>query len=368
MIKNKRVAIVCDRIKDMWWAEVVLEQFLEIFPQADIFTSVFWQKDNKVFKWRKIKSSFIQSIPFLNKSHKLALILRPIAFESFDLSSYDIVISSSSAESKGVITKPDTLFICYCHTPTRYFWSHYHEYLNMMEFWLLNIVWRYLMPKIVHKLRTRDFCAAQRPDKFIANSKNTASRIKKYYSREAKVIYPCIDTSVFKTNNKKQDFYLYIGRCIPYKKFDLIVEAFNKNKKKIVIVTNTDNKLYRDLQNNSKKNIERKLNISREQTINLLASTKAFLFPPEEDFWLLPLEAMASWTPVIAYKKWWALETVIDGENWVFFNEQTSESLNLAIEKFETMSFDYKKIRKHAINFDKKVFKKHIVSFVEKNL
>ena len=367
-IENKKIAIVCDWIKDMWWAEVVLEQFLEIFPEADIFTSVFFQDNNPIFKGREINTSFIQKIPFLNKSHKLALTLRPLAFESFDLSEYDIVISSTSAESKWIITKPDTLQICYCHTPTRYFWSHYHEYLHMMEFWILNPIWKWLMPRIVHKLRQWDFVAAQRPDYFIANSKNTAKRISKYYDRESELIYPCIDTEQFKFNENKEDFYLYVWRCIPYKKFDLIVDAFNKNWRKIILVTNTNNKLYRELKEKSKANIEWRLNISRDETIELFSKTKAFLFPPEEDFWIVPIEAMACWTPVITYSKWWALETVIDKKTWVYFDKQTTNSLNIAIEKFEEMSFDYKEIRNHAMKFDKEVFRKNILDFISSKI
>lgn len=360
-----RIAIVCDWIKDMWWAEVVLAQFLEIFPEADIFTSVFFAEDNEIFKWRNIKTSFIQKIPFLNKSHKLALTLRPLAFESFDLSEYDLVISSTSAESKGVITKPETLHICYCHTPTRYFWSHYHEYINMMEFGILNPIWKWLMPKIVHKLRIWDFVASKRPDYFIANSKNTAKRIEKYYKRDAKVIYPCLDIEKIPFSEKKQDYYFYNGRCIPYKKFDLVVDAFNKNGKKLIIATNTDNKLYKYLKEKSAPNIKWIL-LWDIKEINLLHSkAKAFLFPPEEDFWLVPIAAMATWTPVIAYGKWWALESVIDWETWVFFEEQTVDSLNKAIEKFEKMKFDYKNIRKHSEKFSKENFKKDILDFIK---
>jgi len=365
----KKIAIVCDWIKDWGWAEVVLEQFLEIFPQADIFTSVFFQDNNTIFKNRKITTSFIQKIPILNKSHKLALTLRPLAFESFDLSEYDIVISSTSAESKGVITKPNCLQICYCHTPTRYFWSHYHEYLKMMEFWgFLNFIWKLTAPKIIHKLRQWDFVAAQRPDYFIANSKNTKNRITKYYDRESEVIYPSIDIDKFKLNEKKEDFYLYVWRCIPYKKFDLIVDTFNENWKKIILVTNTDNKLYKELKNKSKSNIDWKLNISREETKELFSKSKAFLFPPEEDFWLVPVEAMVCWTPVIAYNKWGALETVIDWKTWLFFDKQTTTSLNKTIEKFEKMNFNYNEIRKHAEKFDKKIFKEKLLDFINKKL
>ncbi len=361
-----KVAIVCDWIKDMWWAEVVLSQLIEIFPDAHIFTSIFFQENNPIFKWKTIKTSFIQKIPFLNKSHKLALMLRPLAFESFDFSSYDLVISSSSAESKWIITKSETIHICYCHTTTRYFWSHYHEYLNMMEFGILNPIWKWLMPKIVNKLRQWDFIASKRPDYFIANSKNTAKRIDKYYNRESCVIYPWTDIEKYRFNDKKEDFYLYVWRCIPYKKFDLLVDTFNKNWKKLVLVTNTDNKLYKKLKLKSKENITWKLNISKEEIISLFGSARWFLFPPEEDFWLVPVEAEACWTPVIAYWKWGSLETVIDWITWVFFQEQTVESLQNTIEKFEKMEFDYKKIRKHSEKFWKENFKNELLEFIKK--
>ncbi len=368
-IQNKKIAIVCDWIKDWWGAEVVLEQLLEIFPNADIFTSVFWQQKNTLFSWRKITTSFIQKIPILNKSHKLALGLRPLSFEGFDLSEYDIVISSTSAESKWVITKPETLQICYCHTPTRYFWSHYHEYLKMMEFWgILNWIWKKLAPKKIHSLRQWDFFAAQRPDYFIANSYNSAARIEKYYKREADVIHPCIDTSNFKISEKKSDYYFYIWRCIPYKKFDLLVDAFNKNGKKLIIATNTNNKLYKELKEKSNENIEWKFDANRVEIQKYFSQAKAFLFPPEEDFWLVPLEAMASWTPVIAYGKWWALETVVDWKTWIFFEEQTVASLNATIEKFETLTFDSQVIRNHAEKFDKKVFKEKLLQFIDEKL
>ena len=378
MLENKKIAIVCDWIKDWGGAELVLSHMLEIFPQADIYTSVFWQHKNPLFIGRTITTSFIQKIPLLNKSHKLALTLRPLAFESFDLSGYDIVISSSSAESKGVITKPDCLHICYCHTPTRYFWSHYHEYMSMMEFGILNPFAKWLMPKAIHKLRKWDFCAAQRPDYFLANSINTSNRIKKYYKRDATVLYPGIEIPRDSSQEStfKQDFYLAVGRCIPYKKFDLLVEAFNQNGKKLVCVTNTNNKLFKKLKKNSKPNIEWKLGISREETQELFTSAKAFIFPPEEDFGLVPLEAMSFGTPVIAYRKGGALETVVQKEthlkwDWsqewtgIFFSEQTAQSLNETIEKFETMQFDSEGIKKHTANFSKEIFQEKLVKFIE---
>lgn len=222
------------------------------------------------------------------------------------------------------------------------------------------------MPKIVHKLRQWDYVAAQRPDYFIANSINTKNRIKKYYGRESEVIYPSIDTSIYELNEEKEDFFLYVWRCIPYKKFDLIVDSFNENWKKIVLVTNTDNKLYKELKEKSNNNIIWKLNISKEETRKLFSNAKAFLFPPEEDFWIVPTEAMSCWTPVIAYKKWWALETVMDTKTWLFFEEQTVSSLNKSIKEFEKMNFNYKEIRKIALHFDKKHFKEEVLEFINK--
>ncbi len=362
---DKRIAIVCDWIHDWGGAELVLSHLMEIFPQADIFTSVFWQQENPLFHWKKITSSFIQRIPFLNKSHKLALGLRPLAFEGFDLSEYDIVLSSSSAESKWVITKPTTLHICYCHTPVRYFWSHYHEYLKMMEFGIFNILARKIAPSIIHKLRLWDFIASKRPDFYIANSENVAKRIQKYYRRDSRVIYPWIQITDFKVEYEKKDYYLAVGRCIPYKKFDLLVDTFNKNGKPLVLVTNTENALFKTLQKKSKENILWKTWISREELNKLYWEAKCFLFPPEEDFWLTPIEAMACGTPIIAYGKWWALETVVAWETGLFFENQTITSLQKTIEEFEELQFDPVHIRNHAKKFDVRNFKEKILEFVE---
>lgn len=364
MKNTKKIAIVCDWIKDWWGAEVVLEQLLEAFPTADIFTSIFFQKNNPLFDGRNITTSFIQKIPFINRSHKMALFLRPQAFESFDFSKYDVVISSTSAESKWIITKPDCLHVCYCHTPTRYFWSHYHEYLTMMEFGILNPLAQWIMPKMIHSLRQWDFIAAQRPDYFIANSKNTASRILKYYGRESEVLYPCLDVESIPFSSEKENYYLYAGRCIPYKKFDLLVETFNKNWKLLKIVSNTKNALAKKLEKISENNIEWIYETDNKKINILHSQARAFIFPPEEDFGLVPIAAQATWTPVIAYGKGWALETVINYKTWLFFEEQTEQSLNRAIEKFEQLDFNHADIREHALCFDKKIFIKNIKNII----
>ncbi len=368
MFEGKKVAIVCDWLVDLGGAEKVLEYFLEIFPQADIYTSVFFLKDTPQFEGKNIHTSFIQKIPFLKKRHKMCLTLRPLAFESFNLSEYDIVLSSSTAESKGVITKPHTLHICYCHTPVRYFWSHYHEYLKMLEFGVLNPVVRFLMPKLVHTLRKWDYLAAQRPDFFIANSHNTQNRIQKYYKRNSEVISPWIDFEDFPLKETKKDYYFYAGRCIPYKRFDIVVDAFNKSWKPLIIATNTDNALCKSLIKKSKDNITWVIHPQKSQLAELYGEARAFLFPPEEDFWLSPIEAMATGTPVIAYKAWGALETVQEGVSGIFFEAQTPNALNKAIEDFEMIEFDPVKIRESVSNFSKEYFKKEISSFIEKKL
>ncbi len=372
-LKDVKVAVIADWIKDIWWAEKVIIDILDLFPNADIFTSVFWQWNNFSFKWHKITTSPLQNIPILNKAHKIIPFLRPAIFENFDLWGYDLVISSSSAESKWVITKPETIHICYCHTPTRYYWSHYHEYFKRLEFGIFNFLAKFFMPIIISKLRLWDYLAAQRVDYFIANSFNTASRISKYYKRESEVIYPWIDINSFPFVDKKKDYYFYIWRVVPYKKFDLLVDAFNKNGKNLVIATNTNNWLYRWLKAASKPNIKWIFWITDEEKKKYFSKAKAFLFPVEEDFWIVPIEAMACGTPVIAYKKWWSLETVRENHKymnstWIFFGEQTVESLNKAIEKFELLNFDYAKIREHAYNFDISVFKKKFMEFVEEKL
>ncbi|MCK9272193.1 glycosyltransferase [Candidatus Gracilibacteria bacterium] len=370
MFENKKIAIITDWIKDIGGAEKVLFDIMDLFPEADIYTSVFWQEGNPMFEGRKIYTSFLQKILFLNKRPKMALMFRPRAFESFDLGSYDIVISSSSAESKGVITKPETIHFCYCHTPTRYFWSHYFEYFERLEFGILNFVAKIAMKFFIHNLRIWDFVATARVDFFIANSVNTAGRIAKYYRRESKLIYPGIDLNSFPFSDIKKDYYFYVGRTIPYKKFDLLVDAFNKNGKKIILSTATDNVLYRKLIKISKPNIIWKFGLTNQQVRQHMSEAKAFIFPPEEDLGLVPIEAMATGTPVIAYKKGGSLETVRENHKYlpstgVFFEEQTVESLNGAIEKFETLEFDYHKIREYSYNFDISIFNKEILNFIK---
>ena len=368
--KGNRIAIIADWLIDFGWAELVISHLLEAFPEADIYTSVCYT-DHPMLVGRRVYTSWLQQIPFLNRRHKLAGILRPWAFRSFDLSGYDIILSSSSAEAKnaGYIKRGEnTTHFCYCHTPTRYYWSHYEEYRNMMEFGIFNPIARFVLDRLIGWLRKLDYEAAQWVDYFIANSENTRGRIEKYYDRESEVIYPGVNIPVIPTTWEKWDYYLGLGRCIPYKRFDLLVDAFNQNWKKLILCTATDTPLFRELRARSKPNIEWKYRVSNEEKDKLMQWAKAFLFPPLEDFWLVPIEAMAMGTPVIAYGEWGALETVVDGVTGLFFSPQTPMALNDGIKKFETMKWDREKIREHVEKFSKERFQKNIQEFIENHV
>ncbi len=299
-----RIALVCDWLRDRGGAELVIEQLVRIFPTADIFTSVYAPANFPSLQGRTVVSSWLQRIPFFAERPKICPFLRPFVFEGFDLSDYDVVISSSSAESKGIITRPETLHICYCHTPTRYYWSHYHEYRRMLEFGWMDPIARMLMPILTSRLRIWDYIAAQRVDTFIANSHNTQKRIAKYYGRDSVVVTPGIDTESYTLSEDiREEYYLAVGRVIPYKKFDLLVDTFNKNKKQLIIATSTRNKLSEDLSRRSGPNIEWRYGVSESEKIHLYQHARAYLMPQEEDFGLTPIEAMACGTPVIAYAR-----------------------------------------------------------------
>ena len=326
MFKNNRIAIIADWLIDFGWAELVISDLLELYPEADIYTSVCYMK-HPMLEWRRVYTSWIQRIPFLNRRHKLAGLLRPWAFRSFDLSGYDIVICSSSAESKQVAMgkwrknhhlsfsegeslsedterilatqgwqkKGDaTKVIVYCHTPTRYYWSHAKEYEDMMEFGILNPLVKSIFRLVKSWMQRVDYAAAQKVDYFIANSENTKERIMKYYDRKSEVIYPGVAFPLLSFSEgeslsentekilatqgwqKREDYYLGLGRCIPYKRFDLLVDAFNANGKKLTLATATDTPLFRELKAKSKPNIERTKYPSKyyQQTIKAIKNAR----------------------------------------------------------------------------------------------
>lgn len=288
----------------------------------------------------------------------------PMAFESFNLNDYDVVISSSSSCAKGVITRPDTMHICYCHTPTRYVWEFYYDYIeNMDSIGAKGKLKKALVKYFMNYMRIWDFNASNRVDYFIANSQYVASRIWKHYKRESTVIYPPVDVDKFTPIDVDEDYFLCMSRLVPYKRVDLAVQAFNELGLPLVVIGGGSE--LEKIKVMAKDNVKVMGRQPDEVVKEYYAKCRAFIFPGEEDFGITPVEAQACGRPVIAYGKGGALETVVDGKTGLFFEEQTVESLKDAILRFQKMKFDKKEIRKHAEEFSVEIFENKIKSFVE---
>lgn len=363
-IEELKIAIVADWLTSRGGAERVVIALAEAFPRADIFTSVFKPELFPEFAHRKVKTSFLQTMPG-GKKHQLWPTLRPLAFELLNLDDYDIVISSASAEAKGVITKPETLHICYCHTPTRYYWSHYHYYLRHPEFGWLNPLVQLVLPSLINKLRLWDRVAADRVDMFVANSITTKNRIKKYYERDSVVIYPPVDANRFNISEKVEDYYLIVGRQTAYKRTDLAIAAFNNLKLPLKVI-GTGPALKKWMLG-AKKNITFLGRLSDAEVADHLAKCRALIMPQEEDAGIVPLEAMATGRPVIAYRGGGAMETIIDGKTGVFFNQQTPASLAEAVERAKNINWQSDVIKRHADKFDEANFKEKIKEYINKS-
>ena len=356
-----KIAIVHDWLVTNAGAEKVLKAILEIYPDADIFSLVDFLSDSErtiVLKGKYAHCSFIQKLPFAKKYFRNYLPLFSIAIESFDLCKYDLIISSSWAVAKGVKTTKKQIHICYCHTPIRYAWDLYDEYTSSLSgIKKLLVVWS------LKKLRRWDIDSLDRVDYFIANSKFVQERIKRIYNRESTVIYPPIDADKFTLFVNKEEFYLTASRLVPYKKTKLIVEAFNEMPaKKLIVIGSGDE--YNEIVNIAKSNIE-VLDYQREEVlVSTMQRAKAFVYAAVEDFGIVPIEAMACGTPVIALNDGGTSETVIDGVNGIHFQEQTKEDIVKSIEKFEMLSFNVKDISKYAQDFSTTRFKKEIQEFI----
>lgn len=353
-LKDLKVAIVHDWLVSLGGAERVVESFLKLFPQADLYTSVYDPKKVKLFKNRQVRTTFLQHWPLAKSKHQLFAPIRPLAFESIDLKGYDLVISSSSAEAKGVITGTDTLHISNIYTPVRYYWSGYKEYYANPGFGFLNPIVRYFMPKMTKKLKIWDYAAAQRPDSLIAISKTVSERINKYYNRPSTVIYPPVDVQRFANSSTKSDYYLVVSRLVPYKRVDLAVEACTSlNRKLVVAGRGPELKNLKKLAGSSVEFVE---NPTDEDITKLYSKARGFIFSAEEDFGITPVEAMAAGTPVICYGKGGATETVVNGKTGVFHDKQSVESLSQAINKFESIKFDKEHIKQRASDFSEDKF------------
>ncbi|MCL5795459.1 MAG: glycosyltransferase [Patescibacteria group bacterium] len=359
-----KIALVHEFLTQYGGAERVLDAFLEIWPKATIHTLIYDKaKMGKYYDQYKIKTSFLQKFPAPPPArYKWWLPLYPKAIESFDFSDYDLVFSDSSAFAKGVITKKPTKHICYMHTPTRYLWSVTKEYLRDAP--IPSIV-RPIMPPVINLLKKWDFKAAQRPEYLIANSKNVAERIKKFYHRSAnEIIFPPVDTKKFTIKNIPRDYWLVVGRQEPYKCTDLAIAAANKLKFKLVVAgSGTKIEKFTKIAGPTVKFVGR---VSDEKLAELYTGSIGLIFPPEEDAGITPLEAMASGRPVMAYNAGGARETVIPGLSGEFFDQQTVASLVAKIAKFDYNKYDPIKIRNHALSFDKEIFKDKIKTAVKK--
>ncbi|PJE57579.1 MAG: glycosyltransferase family 4 protein [Candidatus Portnoybacteria bacterium CG10_big_fil_rev_8_21_14_0_10_38_18] len=358
-----KIALVHDYLNQYGGAERVLEALGELFPNAPIYTLIYDPKiTDKFFPGKKIRASFLQKIPFIKSHHRFFPPLMPLAVEKFDLSDYDLVISDSAAFSKGVITKTETPHICYCHTPTRYAWDDSHKYIREFS---MPFLAKLFVPVFMNYLRLWDREAAYRVDRFVSNSEFVAKRIEKYYKQHATVIYPPVDTKFFTPSYKPAEkYYLMVGRLLVYKRFDIAIEAFNNLELPLKIIgSGPELKKLRKIAN---WNIEFLGEIHSDKLREYYQNCQALIFPQEEDFGIVALEAMACGRPVIAYRGGGALESIKEGKTGVFFDNQGVSSLAEAVKNFDLSKFNPKIIREHALKFDKEIFKKKIKDFVEK--
>ncbi|OGM24897.1 hypothetical protein A3D00_05000 [Candidatus Woesebacteria bacterium RIFCSPHIGHO2_02_FULL_38_9] len=363
----KRVAIVYDRVNKWGGAERVLLVLHEMFPNAPLFTSVYNPRSAdwaEVFP--KICTSFLQKIPYAREKHEHFPFLMPLVFESFTFNDYDLVISVTSEAAKGIITKPGTLHICYCLTPTRYLWSHFNLYFE-------NPILKFISSPVASYLKTWDRIAAQRPDVMIAISDTVRKRIKKYYYRESKVIFPPVELSTGQHTClpdgqggvvRRENFFLVVSRLVPYKKVDLVVESFNELRLPLIVVgTGSEERKLKAL---AKSNIKFKSQLTDEKLKDYYSRSKALIFAQEEDFGLTAVEAQSFATPVIAYRKGGAKEIIIDGKTGVFFDKQDKKNLIEAIHRFEQIKFDRKVLIQNAKRFSKERFKKEFLDLINK--
>jgi glycosyltransferase involved in cell wall biosynthesis len=360
-----KVALVHEWLTIIGGSENVFKEIASLYPEADIYTLVAQPETIDILGLsnHKITTSFIQSLPFAKTKYRSYLPLFPYAVENFDLSQYDLIISSSHAVAKNVLTNSNQVHICYCHSPMRYAWDLYHQYLS--EAGLQSGLKGIMAKLILHKLRTWDFISTNRVDYFIANSKYIAKRIRKVYGRNSKVIYPNVAVEDFDLITEKDDYYFTCSRFVPYKKINLIVEAFAlmPEKKLYVIGDGPD--------------FEKVSKIAKQNTILLgykpfeelkgyMSKAKAFVFAAEEDFGILPVEAQACGTPVIAFRKGGSLETVIENQTGTFFNEQSVLSIIEAVNYFERNQhlFYPSTIAHHTEQFSTLRFKKEMHEFI----
>lgn len=363
-----KIAIVHDWLPEMGGAEKVLKQILEIFPKADVFALLDFLPpgDREFLHGRRVTTSFLQRAPFARRYYRQYLPLMPLAVECFDLSAYPLILSSSYAVAKGVLSGPDQLHLCYCHSPVRYAWDLQELYLRRAG---KNRGLRGLIARaVLQYIRLWDLRTPNGVDAFAANSRFIARRIWKVYRRRARVIYPPAVTDSSSRISRSaggRDFYLSVGRLVPYKRVDLVLEAFRKMPHRRLRVIGSGPELAR-LARNCPPNVELLGRQSQSAVEEAFGRARALVFAAEEDFGITPVEAQAAGTPVIAFAKGGVLETVRDGLTGVLFAEQSEGSLREAVERFETMKFDAVTLRENAMRFSSRIFKNEIRDWVSR--
>ena len=365
-----KIAIVHEWLVNYAGSEKCLESFTNIWSDADVYTLVDFlntEQREVILKGKHAKTSFIQHLPYAKKQHRKYLPLFPTAIESFNLSKYDLILSSSHSVAKGVRTKKNQLHICYCHTPMRYAWDEADYYLSEAN--LTKGIKGKLAKLVLNYLRKWDLNSAKNVDYFIANSNHIAKKIKRIYNRDADVIYPPVDVNNFYLETNKEDFYLTASRLVPYKRIDLIVDAFaNMLDKKLVVIGSGPEK--EKILSKATPNIDVIGYQDFESLKDYMEKAKAFVFAAEEDFGIIVVEAMACGTPVIAGNYGGTAESVIDGVTGILFKEQTVDSIIEAVKKFDVISHsvNYAEIRSHSQKFSRETFETNIKNYVEEKV
>ncbi|MCZ7609322.1 MAG: glycosyltransferase family 4 protein [Ignavibacterium sp.] len=365
-----KTAIVHEWLVNYAGSEKVVESFTNIWQDADVFTLVDFLNDEErriILKGKKAKTSFIQSLPYAKKRHRKYLPLFPKAIESFDLSKYDLIISSSHSVAKGVRTNKNQLHICYCHSPMRYAWDEADYYLKEAN---LNSGIKGLVAQSILKyLRKWDLKSADNVDYFIANSNHIAKKIKRIYNRHADVIYPPVDVEKFSLATEKEDFYLTASRLVPYKRIDLIIEAFARMPDKKLIVIGSGPEKER-LKTKAASNISLIGYQEFDSLKSYMQKAKAFVFAAEEDFGIIVVEAMACGTPVIAGNFGGTTESVVDKKTGVLFPNQTVDSIVEAVKNFDVIakSINNSEVRIHSEKFSREIFEKNIKIYVDEKI
>ena len=358
-----KVALVHDSLVQIGGAEKVLKILADMFPDAPIYTSIYnKEKFQSIFPHSRIRTSSLQEKPnWIKKRYKWLLPLLPSAFEEFDFSEFDLVISSSSSFAKGIVTPSHTTHINYCHTPTRFLWDSFHSYLKNQR---LNPITKFFVKRLLHKTRIWDRAAAERVEYFIANSKNVSYRIHKYYRKDSKVIYPPIDVESMEAKDSHANFFLIVSRLEKYKNIDTAIKAFNQiPTRKLIIIGDGSEK--KKLEKIAGKNIQFLGHKSDEVVKEYYQNCRAFIATAnDEDFGITPLEAMAAGKPVLALKSGGYKETVIPGLTGEFYTENDAKNLLENLIKILEKKYDTESIRKHAEKFSIEVFKKNMQEFI----